>query len=336
MWRIVVLGLAAAFLASPLTVRALPNTINPSDYQKPKACPNGFDFSDSDAQCVVAKSLQTDKAACTAFKILAYDDTKTACALRPDQKAPAPTCNVLDGYKATLTSGLCLYERATPVSAAGDYIGDCFHILAVPPNVDLVADSRYLVTFQGDKSGESQDRALTLVEAERKFSFAYCKPKVGAKVVEGVKASDLIRTGAYRTGWAYGLLTMPYKYFPGAKSFVSGAPVGPYLGLRFGSVGAGMTVAAALTIGQVNGDTVNITKDAGGIETKTKTGSTQLPAISGAVGVIFDISKAQNTKAFKAGFFIGRDRVNNDPTIDYKYNGRGWLAVQLGYDFTDN
>jgi hypothetical protein len=66
------------------------------------------------------------------------------------------------------------------------------------------------------------------------------------------------------------------------------------------------------------------------------TGTPDLMAFSVAAGWMYDISKAPGTKPFKIGFFVGQDRVSRDKAVTYKQNGHGWVAFQIGFDFTDN
>jgi hypothetical protein len=326
----------AALLAMPLTARAAPESFNPEEYATPKTCASGFEYA-SGGTCEIAAALKASEADCN--KVDELEFSGGVCKVKSDKKKPDPTCKPLEGYKATIKNAKCQYTKSTPVSALSDYLGDCFRISVVPPGTGLESERNYLTTGQGPKSVDSQDRMLTLVEAERSFGSlraGICSPKNKGKQFTGVPSSALALAGAYRTGWAYGALTMPYKYYPGEKSFVSGAPLGLYAGVRFGETGSAVTFAAAFTLGVVTGETGETKTDAQGVKTFTRSGSAQLPALSGAVGVIFDIFKSTEAKPFKIGLFVGQDRVNEDPTTFYKFNRKKWLAFQIGYDFTDN
>jgi hypothetical protein len=150
-----------------------------------------------------------------------------------------------------------------------------------------------------------------------------------------VLASQMNAVGATRFGYAYGFLTMPYKYFPSEKSFQVNVPIGAYMGWRWGAAGSGQTLAAAVTLSTVKANTVDPnTLDASG--KPTVTGTTDVAALSIAAGIMFDVLKSPAGKPFKTGVFVGRDIVNQDPTIDYKFNRKNWIAVQIGYSFTDN
>jgi hypothetical protein len=248
----------------------------------------------------------------------------------------SPYCRLaLTGLVYDPQQKVCKASVSPNSSSRGDYIGDCFQIVAVPPDSGLRREGIYGVTEQ--ESLPSNDKKLTLVEARLGrvpwFGQWGCIATNGPATK--VNASELDRHAAKREGWAYGALTMPYKYYPGTKSFVSGLPLGAYLGWRAGQLGSGGTFAAALTLSQVKADTVDPkTLDAQG--KPTKTGTADVQAISAAVGFLFDVTKTNGGRPFKAGLFVGKDRVNASPTISFPQDRKWWVAVQLGYDFTDN
>lgn len=251
-------------------------------------------------------------------------------------KARNPYCSaVVSGLGYDAQTKTCMVHTGNPKSSAGDFEGDCFKIFTPPVGSGLEGGKTYKATAQA-RVGE--DKMLTLYEGKVN---PWPVPGVfGCDVTGGVErkvlASAILDTGATRQGWAYGALTMPYKYFRGTKSFVSGTPIGGYLGWRFGTAGSGITAAAALTIGSVKANTV----DPATIDPATKrakvTGNAEVSALAAAGGLMFDVSKLRGAKPFKVGLFVGKDRVNNDPTVYYEHNRRWWTAVQIGYDFTDN
>jgi len=265
----------------------------------------------------------------------------------------------------------CKYERPdVPTSVPGDYVGDCFELRA---KVNGLTDGgQYFVTDQ-DSSNKNNPK-LTLVEAvdwktpspitrfiQRGLPGGLgCRAKLSTTTTtttttttgettittatttgspslpESIDASALVQSGAVRRGYAYGVLSVPYKYYPSSKKFTAGVPLGGYLGWRIGQPGSAATFAAAMTLGAVKADTTETKTDpSSGVSTTTITGDTNVAALSGAVGVIFDIFKNNESRPFKAGFFVGRDFVNSSPNINYEFNNKTWIAVQIGYDFTD-
>jgi hypothetical protein len=329
------IGVAFLILNNPAR-SAVPERFDPADYAKPAVCPNPKYFKAKEGACNAnteeINKLRTDECKGPGLKL----EGKTCIA--DNDKKPQPECKSLPGYTSKITGtgseAACIYERTIPVSAPGDYVGDCFHVRAVPPGTGLTQDSFYTVT--GQEATDDNDRRLTLVATEPSKYFKVifgCGAPIGTP--HRVLASQLTEAGASRRGYTYGFLTMPYKYYPSEKSFQANVPIGGYLGWRYGTPGSGKTIALAVTLSSVNANTVDPANlDASG--KPTVTGTADVAALSYAVGIMFDILKSTAGKPFKAGFFVGKDVVNSDPNIDYRFNRKTWYAIQLGYDFTDN
>lgn len=323
---------AAAMLVLTPTRAAVQATITPADYARPSVCPDRYDLTDDKASCK-PNDAEIGKLVGDACIEPTYKKDGGTC--KAASPAPPPQCKPLQGYKQKIVgsgaSATCTYELTAATSAAGDYIGDCIRIRVAPPGSGLQPNAKYFVS--GQKAVGEDDRELTLVEGKVSWFPLRCKAIGNTK--HQASASELMEGGALRQGYTYGLLTMPYKYFPRHKSFVVNAPLGAYVGWRGGQAGSGWTVAGAFTLSSVKADTVDPKQlDASG--QPVVTGSTDVSALSGAVGLMFDLLKSPRGKPFKAGLFFGRDVVSKDPSIVYKYNRTNWFALQLGYDFTDN
>jgi hypothetical protein len=320
----------------------LPDKFDPAEFSKP-VCPASYRTDPETGGCSpdVEQIRKLDRKACEASK---FEFTQAAGGKPAECKVgtaptPGPTCKALPGHKGAIEGSgkdaACVYTRVLSTSSPADYEGDCFNIKAAPEGSTLAPGKTYKVTAQTPVDGN--DKLLTVYEAAfNRWPLPFmwgCDSRGGKK--HQVLASAILDTGSTREGYAYGLLTMPYKYFPGSKSFVEGVPIGAYIGWRSGTAGSGMTVAAALTLGTVKANTIDPdVLDANG---KPKvTGTTDVAALSGAIGLMFDISKARGARPFKVGAFVGQDRVNMDRSIDYKHNRKTWVAVQIGFDFTDN
>jgi hypothetical protein len=232
---------------------------------------------------------------------------------------------------------------SSPKSARGDYVGDCFIIKNKIPVLPSSDSRQWIVTSQDNATPE--DPTLTLVPAsdwgpgfipemlQRILPIGGCNPKTSSTEMAKLPASTLQDHGAIRRGFVYGVLTTPYKYYPSDKQFEAGLPIGPYLGWRIGQSGVGGTFVAALTLGSVKASTLEPDPSD---STKTRvTGSTNVMAMSGAVGLVFDITRNSATSPFKVGLLVGQDFVNDTPNIRYDHNRKRWMAVQIGYDFTD-
>lgn len=301
------------------------------------SCGKLFIFNQSEGTCTISdavrKALTADK--CTGPGLTYVEALKECIVVK--ESVPKPECkadNVKLEFDATLKQ--CVVKADTPKSAPGNYKGDCFRLNTASPISGLENGEMYTVTDQGEADANG-DKQLSMKKG--KFTLF---PTIGCKVADGdkagplvqAKASELVVSGATRYGYAYGLLTMPYKYYPSAKSFESGAPIGGYMGWRMGQAASGFTLALALTLGSVKADTVDPKQL--DVDGKPKvTGSTNVSALSYAAGFVFDVAKDPKAKPFKAGFFVGKDFVNNDPSVQYRFNRKTWIAVQIGYDFTD-
>jgi hypothetical protein len=306
----------------------------PLDYSQPNVCSDFYEFEKVGGTCkgFPEKVDKPSEARCNGFDF-SFDKSSGKCSSAGATKIPAckPMVGFLPSISGTGAEAKCSYERLVVRSAPGDYIGDCIEIKVKPAGTDIDV-GKYLVTAQ--KEIEGDDRELTLVPGEvQVFPGVHCASLSGSP--KKVNASQLIDLGAIRQGYTYGFLTMPYKYYPGQKSFQLGIPVGGYLGWRYGQAGSATTAAAALTLGTVKANTVDPNK-LDGSGKPSVLGSSDVPVISLALGVMFDILKSSRGKPFKAGVFVGADVVNNDPTIEYRFNRKKWVAIQLGYEFTDN
>ena len=288
-------------------------------------CPDPFKFE--------AGACKADGAVVAALKEsqcnvpgLAFVGTPPKCELAKNQ-APTPKCAATEP-PSTFDTALkqCVVTDDRPRSALGNYVGDCFRIRALPaaPPPGLVSDRTYMVVSQRPE-GES-DKLLRLSDS-KKSTFVGCESTFDGKQFDA-KASDLIAIGADRAGWTYGVLALPYKFHFDDKSFGAGVSIGPYFGRRWGTPGSAYTFAVAATIGSVKGEV----RDAQDKITSTP----DLQAFSLALGWMYDIAKGAETRPFKIGLFVGADVVGSDNTVKYKHNRKPWLALQIGFDFTDN
>jgi hypothetical protein len=246
---------------------------------------------------------------------------------------PAPSCRGVAGGTQKLQGEKCIFDSSIETSASGDYVGDHFKIVSVPADApDRLggpAGTRMKVLSQ--KPLGANDRMLTVIPVESKGEwdfFNFRDKPIGKGVAKEVKASDYIEYGADRNGWTFGALAIPFKYYLKDRNFGPGIAIGPYVGRRWGTPGSAYTFAVAATIGNVKGEV----RDA-----QDKIISTpDLMAYSVAMGWMWDISKAEGVKPFKLGVFFGADAVSNDNVVKYKNNRKGWIALQVGFDFTDN
>ena len=133
-----------------------------------------------------------------------------------------------------------------------------------------------------------------------------------------IARGDLLTSPIIAGGWTYGLLAAPYKFHFKDRSFSSATTLGPYFGRE--------TLSGSTTrklIGSVGITSVPVVTSDG----KTTT-TTNRTALSFSVGYLFDIGKN-----FEAGFLLGVDTAG--PRSGYQYNGKPWVALDLGYKFSN-
>lgn len=131
-----------------------------------------------------------------------------------------------------------------------------------------------------------------------------------------------------RLGLAFGVLTVPFKYhLTGAKDFTGSASVGPYFGYRTDNEGYGYGITFITFLAASN---ISVPE-----QVTTTTGSntqSNAPATHNLFGVSYGVGAIATIKgSFQAGLVIGADRVSTSE--NYQYNGKAWLAVEIGYDF---
>lgn len=289
-------------------------------------CPAPYLISADKSKCEIdMKQFDKKEAACKAAGFKFANDTCTS-----DRPPPSPQCNkVVDGLY--VKDGKCVAEKGAPTSAASDYVGDYFKIVAVQNPDRIGYPFGTVMKVMSQRPIGDNDRLLTVAEVPsgqwNKLVLAgWANPQQGA-VERDILASDLVDAGASRIGWTYGALALPYKYHFHDHSFGSEVSIGPYFGRRFGRAGSAFTVAFSAGIADVKG---TVRDDAGNI-----TDTPNLLAFTYAAGLMWDITKATNIKPFKIGVFVGQDRVSSSNAVKYEHNGRTWLSFQIGYDFTD-
>ena len=141
-----------------------------------------------------------------------------------------------------------------------------------------------------------------------------------------VKAQQLTDSPPDRLGMAFGVLTVPFKYhLTGAKDFTGSASLGSYLGYRTDNEGLGYGTTFLAFIGASN---ISVPEQSNS-GSNTQGGSTTTHNL---FGVSYGFGAVATIKgSFQAGLVIGADRVSNSEK--YQYNGKPWLALELGYDF---
>ncbi len=125
-----------------------------------------------------------------------------------------------------------------------------------------------------------------------------------------------------RKGLTYGALMVPYKYHRGGeKGFSSAASLGGYLGYRIDRTG--FTGFETNFIGFFGGANVAVPETTGGT-----TSLSNRTGVSYGVGILATVKDE-----FQIGLVVGRDRI--DDAANYVRNGRTWVALSLGYEYSN-
>ncbi|MEJ7806918.1 MAG: hypothetical protein WKG03_13480 [Telluria sp.] len=123
------------------------------------------------------------------------------------------------------------------------------------------------------------------------------------------------------SGLTYGVLVVPFKYhLTGTKEFKGSGSIGPYAGYKqeSGNWGASLEYVGFLGL-----TSIAVERNIDGIRT-----TDNLSGVSFGGGVIGRIRDD-----FQVGLIIGADRVGK--SARYADNGKLWLAVSIGYAFSN-
>jgi hypothetical protein len=151
-----------------------------------------------------------------------------------------------------------------------------------------------------------------------------CSDSTALVVVDDVVAleqADLVSIPVSRYGLTYGALLVPFKYhLAGSREFTGNASLGGYLGYRHSSQAQGLEMKWVAFFGATN---VSVSQTSNG-----QTSNLNLAGVTYGVGLIGNVKNA-----FQLGVIFGADRVSN--SAGYKENGKPWIAISLGYDFSN-
>jgi len=217
-----------------------------------------------------------------------------------------------------------------PVADRANFRGDCLR-LTTPIKAEgngLPADATLLYVVSQTDDGKMLNvvKGDAWLDGAPGFGGLFCGPadETHKTEVSTISVKDVIDSGARRRGLVYGMLLTPYKYYPHSRQLVGAASIGPYIGTRTEFAQGALSLVVSAGMGNVTG----ISTDA-----KGATKEVSLASLSLAAGAIFEISKSKNP--FRLGVLVGTDRVRPGTRVTYENNGKTWVALQLGYDFTD-
>lgn len=136
-----------------------------------------------------------------------------------------------------------------------------------------------------------------------------------------VSVMTLAQGGLARTGSTFGALVVPFKYhMTGNKDFTGSSTLGAYLGYRFETANAiGYTITPVIFMGASTISVPATTADG-------QTNEQNLSGFAYGLGLIGTFKGS-----FQAGVVVGWDRVSK--TSGYQYNGKPWIAAEIGFSF---
>jgi hypothetical protein len=164
---------------------------------------------------------------------------------------------------------------------------------------------------------------LTLIPAKpNRFRdhLGLCKPATGKGTVKASASALVASYSTERDSWAYGPLTIPYRYHLDNHSLDANVNLGAFFGRRLAYGSNAVTGFVSLGVGSV--------------KLEPKNGTTpSAQAVIGAVGLMFDLGS--KTNGFKAGFVYGHDRLSTTDAANYGH-GKPWIGFEFAYNTPGN
>ncbi|HET7794507.1 MAG TPA: hypothetical protein VFL64_14080, partial [Rhizobacter sp.] len=148
----------------------------------------------------IAFSKIKAKEACDRIAGAAWKDN--ACTAGSDStKLPSPSCGTaLPDLSYNAEKKACQVVHDVPRSGTGDYVGDCFRIIAAPPDgldINLPEETYWSVVSQARLGSDDQELVVAPADPVRLGLTVGCSHRQGSKA-QRVKASSLITYGAHR------------------------------------------------------------------------------------------------------------------------------------------
>lgn len=119
------------------------------------------------------------------------------------------------------------------------------------------------------------------------------------------------------SGFNYGVLLVPFKYYFKSQNLIGAATVAPYMGYHWNWNNVGVEINP---IGFVGATSITGTDSSGD--------NTNLFGVSYGLGLLMTLKSD-----FNAGVTFGVDRVSKNDQSSFSDNGHTWFAISLGYNF---
>lgn len=326
--------LTVAYLTSTNPATAAPQAV------KPECKDSRYELAADSSVCTVKAAVKTrlaaikDKAECE--KEATYTETTGAPPTCTLAEKTNPVCPGGPRVQFNAAQKACMVDDSVPATSRSEYTGDCLELTAKIPSLTTTEPYLYV-------AGQSEDgNELSVQEARSSWlPWRACAPTEAAvkQAVQKVAVTDIAAT-TLRSGWVWGTLAVPFKFYYKNKALETSPTVAPYFGRRMEYFGGAVSFVVGAGLGLVNGQTEKTTTqtDANGQTTQTvETSVTTLPAFSTTVGLIFEGNKGKTAASgFKSGVVFGKDWVSEKTGSTYFiHQNKPWVSVQIGYQFTD-
>ncbi len=175
-----------------------------------------------------------------------------------------------------------------------------------------------------DVNGKSQSTFIVTSSNKDSGAVRACGATTAAEEGDMVVIDQnvLNSTPPDRYGLTVGTLVVPFKYhLSGARSFTGTTTVGGYMGYRADRSGSfGLALQYIVFLG---GSSIPVPQTTNGTTT-----TQNMTGVSYGVGILGTVKDN-----FHMGVVLGADTVN--ASAGYEYNSKPWLAVELGYSFSN-
>lgn len=257
------------------------------------------------------------------------------------------TLNSAHATQATLTRASATGAAAKAQSTSEFYAE--FSALSLRPNADLsgtavaVRKVKAWVSPTDDKSPPTayKIRLISWICVEK--DPASC-PTAGDPGIYYASSQDYVADKDLSLGISYGVLAVPFKFHFSDHALTGGSTIGGYLGFTqdWGFTQVSEIFGAGLALVSTTSATSNFTNTtpagstsrafATGTSTSTSGNTPSTSTLTGLSIAVGLLGKLGNTNT-QFGVLIGTDLVEKSAT--YKYNGKAWLSLSIGYNFSN-
>jgi hypothetical protein len=241
-----------------------------------------------------------------------------AACLSTHLQVSAQTQTTIDGYKISSPVNVLATRKDTETLSKEKQITVCIPAETTLEVLDSSDKDKYTF-FVPKGSSFFVPKGPTSIPEPCQIPPGTANEKIKAGIAYTISKTEFTDSHFTARGITYGMLVIPFKYqLAGDKQFVGNASLGGYLGYRFDFMHKFLGVTAT-PIAFMGGSSISV-KDANNTDTKN------LAGFSAGLGLIGTLQGS-----FQAGVVLGWDWVGQNE--GYQYNGKPWIAMQIGWAF---